>query len=307
MYDTVQLGAFPAEGRTKTACHPHIQFQGQQMNKTTFFAYARRAPFGGRLSQAQVDGTSAILAEAERRNLPDEQIAYILATVFHETGGKMQPIKETQKPSEQFVADKTVVKRLDNAWASGKLKQVRTPYWRFDKKGKAWFGRGFAQVTHETNYKKFGIADAPEKALELATAIRILFEGMVLGKFTGRKLSDFFGKSKADPEGARVIVNGTDKATLIAGYYRNFLDSLIAAREMKAAAPDDAKPDDVPLLKDKTVQTIVAAGGGTFLTGLISAVSNPWAFLTVALVLVAIGGGFWLWHTGRLELKRGAA
>lgn len=277
------------------------------MNKTTFFAYARRAPFGGRLSQAQVDGTSAILAEAERRNLPDEQIAYILATVFHETGGKMQPIKETQKPSEQFVADKTVVKRLDNAWASGKLKQVRTPYWRFDKKGKAWFGRGFAQVTHETNYKKFGIADAPEKALELGTAIRILFEGMVLGKFTGRKLSDFFGKGKADPEGARVIVNGTDKATLIAGYYRNFLDSLIAAREMKAATPDDAKPDDVPLLKDKTVQTIVAAGGGTFLTGLISAVSNPWAFLTVALVLVAIGGGFWLWHTGRLELKRVAA
>ncbi len=277
------------------------------MNKTTFFAYARRAPFGGRLSQAQVDGTSAILAEAERRNLPDEQTAYILATVFHETDGKMQPIKETQKPSEQFVADKTVVKRLDNAWASGKLKQVRTPYWRFDKKGKAWFGRGFAQVTHETNYKKFGIADAPEKALELGTAIRILFEGMVLGKFTGRKLSDFFGKGKADPEGARVIVNGTDKATLIAGYYRNFLDSLLAAREMKAAAPDDAKPDDVPLLKDKTVQTIVAAGGGTFLTGLISAVSNPWAFLTVALVLVAIGGGFWLWHTDRLELKRVAA
>jgi len=278
-----------------------------QMNKTTFFAYARRAPFGGRLSQAQVDGTSAILAEAERRILPDEQIAYILATVFHETGGKMQPVKETQKPSEQFVADKTVVKRLDNAWASGKLKQVRTPYWRFDKKGKAWFGRGFAQVTHETNYRKFGIADAPEKALELATAIRILFEGMVLGKFTGRKLADYFGKGKADPEGARVIVNGTDKATLIAGYYRNFLDSLIAAREMKAAAPDDAKPDDVPMLKDKTVQTIVAAGGGTFLTGLISAVSNPWAFLTVALVLVAIGGGFWLWHTGRLELKRVAA
>jgi putative chitinase len=30
------------------------------MNKTTFFAYARRAPLGGRLSQAQVDGTSAM-------------------------------------------------------------------------------------------------------------------------------------------------------------------------------------------------------------------------------------------------------
>ncbi|MFK4821449.1 hypothetical protein ACI0FS_14795 [Ochrobactrum quorumnocens] len=37
------------------------------MNKTTFFAYARRAPFGGRLSQARVSGTEAILAEAAKR------------------------------------------------------------------------------------------------------------------------------------------------------------------------------------------------------------------------------------------------
>ncbi|WP_235969160.1 hypothetical protein [Brucella tritici] len=49
------------------------------MNNTTFFAYARRALFGGGLSKAQVDGTSAILAEAERRDLPDEQTAYVLA------------------------------------------------------------------------------------------------------------------------------------------------------------------------------------------------------------------------------------
>ena len=50
-----------------------------------------RAPSGGRLSQGQVSGTEAIPVEAPRRNLPDEQLAYILATVFHETGGKMQP------------------------------------------------------------------------------------------------------------------------------------------------------------------------------------------------------------------------
>ncbi|ASV84101.1 chitinase-like domain protein [Ochrobactrum quorumnocens] len=76
---------------------------------------------------------------------------------------------------------------------------------------------------------------------------------------------------------------------------------------MKAASVEDAKPDDVPLLQDKTVQTIVAAGGGTFVTGLIGTVSNPWTFLTFALIVVALGGGLWLWHSGRLELKRGAA
>ncbi|MCO7729116.1 chitinase, partial [Brucella intermedia] len=64
--------------------------------------------------------------------------------------------------------------------------------------------------------------------------------------------------------------------------------------------------DDVPLLQDKTVQTIVAGTGGTLVTGLIGAVSNPWAFATVALLLVAAGAGFWLWKSGRLELKRAA-
>ena len=39
------------------------------MNNTTFFTYARRAPFGGRLSQAQMDGTSAIINEAMKRCL----------------------------------------------------------------------------------------------------------------------------------------------------------------------------------------------------------------------------------------------
>ncbi len=284
------------------------------MNKTTFFAYARRAPFGGRLSQAQVDGTSAILAEAERRGLPDEQTAYVLATAFHETGGKMQPIEENLNytsaarirqvwPSRfstvaaaqpyvrnpQALANKVYGGRMGNAGANDG--------WRFR-------GRGLAMITGRDNYKKYGLGDAPDKALDDSTAVRILFDGMINGKFTGKRLADYFGSGWAAPQDARAIVNGTDKASLIAGYYRNFLDSLVAAREMKPAAAEDAKPDDVPLLQDKTVQTIVAGTGGTLVTGLIGAVSNPWAFATVALLLVAAGAGFWLWKSGRLELKR---
>ena len=33
------------------------------MNVTTLFANVRRAPFGGQLTQAQIDGMNAILAE----------------------------------------------------------------------------------------------------------------------------------------------------------------------------------------------------------------------------------------------------
>ncbi|WP_454623105.1 chitinase [Brucella anthropi] len=287
------------------------------MNKTTFFAYARCAPFGGRLSQAQVDGTSAILAEAERRGLLDEQTAYVLATAFHETGGKMQPIEEN--------LNYTSAARIRQVWpsrfASVAAAQpfVRNPPALANKvyggrmgntrpnDGWLYRGRGLPMITGKDNYKKFGIADAPEKALEDGTAVHILFDGMINGKFTGKRLADYFGAGNDNPEGARAIVNGSDKARLIAGYYRNFLDSLLAAREMKPAVAEDAKPDDVPLLQDKTVQTIVAGTGGTLVTGLIGAVSNPWAFATVALLLVAAGAGFWLWKSGRLELKRAAA
>ncbi|GHC61701.1 chitinase [Limoniibacter endophyticus] len=282
------------------------------MNRTTFFAYARRAPFGGRLSQAQVDGTNAILDEAKRRSVSDRELAYILATVFHETGGKMQPVEENLNYSaarirqvwpSRFASVAAAQpyannpQKLANKVYGGRMGNTRP------NDGWLFRGRGLPQITGAENYKKFGIYDAPEKALELATAIRILFDGMLKGMFTGRKLSDYFGSGKEDPIGARRVVS-TDKASLIAGYYRNFLDSITAAKEAKVLAGEEAKPDDVPLLKDKTVQTIVTAGGGTFVTGLIGAVSNPWAFATVALVVVMAAAGFWLWKSGRLELKR---
>jgi putative chitinase len=288
------------------------------MNNTTFFAYARRAPFGGRLSQAQVDGTNAILAEAAKRKVQDNQLAYILATVFHETGGKMQPVEENLNYTTAAQIKKTWPTRFPTVASAQPF--VRNPRGLANKvyggrmgnnsQNDGWLyrGRGLPQITGKANYTKFGIAN-PDSALQMPTALRILFDGMLKGMFTGRKLSDYFNAdqsvgTKEDPEGARRIVNGTDKASLIAGYYRNFLDSLTAAREMKAVPADDAKPDDEPLIKDKAVQTIIAAGGGTFLTGLIGAVSNPWAFATVALIVIMAGAGMYLCHSGRLELRR---
>ncbi|ACE93042.1 hypothetical protein AMC90_CH04053 [Rhizobium phaseoli] len=60
-----------------------------------FFSCVPRAPFGGSLWQSQVDGLNKILDEWERRGLSDVRwLAYMLATTFHETGGKMQPVRE---------------------------------------------------------------------------------------------------------------------------------------------------------------------------------------------------------------------
>ncbi|MGH6774805.1 hypothetical protein [Brucella tritici] len=196
------------------------------MNKTTFFAYARRAPFGGRLSQAQVDGTSAILAEAERRGLPDEQTTYVLATAFHETGGKMQPVAENLNYTTAAQIKKTWPSRFSTVAAAQSY--VRNPQGLANKvhggrmgntganDGWLYRGRGLVQITGRDNYKKYGLGDAPDKALEDDTAVRILFDGMINGKFTGERLADYFGAGNSDPVGARAIVNDSDKAIVLA-------------------------------------------------------------------------------------------
>ena len=57
-------------------------------------------------------------------------------------------------------------------------------------------------------------------------AINIMLEGMKQGWFTGRKLSDYIYQSKKDYVSARRIINGTDKANLIAGYADTFEKAL---------------------------------------------------------------------------------
>lgn len=287
-----------------------------KLNRTTFFAYVRKAPFGGRLSQSQVDGLNAILDEWGKRKLSDLRwLAYMLATAYHETGARMQPVRETFATS-----DAQAIKRLDKAYAEGKLPQVSKPYWRPDGNGNSFFGRGLAQITHAVNYAKFGIAKTPGDALKLSVAVRILFDGMIDGKFTNRRLSDYFNDAQDDPIGARRIVNGQDKTRLIAGYHRNFLDAIKAAistyiddgRETDYVAPDvkpeDAKPDDVPVTQSKSLWAILT----TFLSGItalpfLGNVNNGWALGAFALILVAACIGAWLVATGRVTINRSKA
>ena len=52
----------------------------------------------------------------------------------------------------------------------------------------------------------------------------------IAGSFTGRRLADFFGAQREDWEGARAIINGSDRARLGAGHARAFHRALVAAR-----------------------------------------------------------------------------
>lgn len=208
------------------------------MSNAAFFA-AIRPLFGGALSQSQVDGVNHILSAT--KGLPKSYRAYLLATTHHETAKTMMPVRETLAST-----DKAAVARLEKAWKDGKLKWVKTPYWRFDKDGKTWLGRGYVQLTHKANYQKAGkligvdLVSNPNAAMVPQIAAKVLVDGSVQGIFTGKRLGDYL---PGDYVGARRVINGTDKAETIAGLARGYeaaLNHFDYAPE-EAAAP--AKPE----------------------------------------------------------------
>lgn len=296
------------------------------MNRDVFFSYVRSAPFGGRISTSQFAGLTAILDKWDNSTFTDVRwLAYMLATVFHETNAKMQPVVEnlnyttaarirevwpsrfpTLVSAQPFVKN---AKALANKVYNGQMgnREGSNDGWDYR-------GRGLPQLTGRNMYAKFGIAGNPEWALEPKRSIDILFRGMIEGLYTGRKLSQYFNATTDDRIGARAIVNGKDKAALIAGYHRNILDAIQAA--IKAAEtgkvpatvePQDSKPDDIVPAKSGSLWSAVLGlfGGGGVATGqIIGSVNNIWAFLAVLMLIGGAGVLIWLIMSGRLQILR---
>ena len=206
------------------------------MNRAVFFD-AIRPLFGG-LSTDQVRGLEILLAAVD--GLPVRHQAYVLATAFHETAATMQPVRETLAKTDAEAA-----RRLERAWKAGKLPWVKTPYWRADN-GKYWIGRGYVQLTHKVNYERAGkrmgvdlVAD-PSAAMSPMLAARIIVQGMSEGWFTGVKMSDC-----ATYRDMRKVVNGMDRADMIAGYAAKFETALLEA-ERQAPRPDVEPVEAMP-------------------------------------------------------------
>jgi predicted chitinase len=199
------------------------------IDRKGFFDGVRGPLYGGRLARAQVAGMTALIDRFEAGGETHDRrfLAYMLATTHHETGGRMQPVRET------FAAtDDTAIGRLDRAFAEGRLPQVSEPYWRRDTDGRTWLGRGLVQITHRRNYERLSsligidLVQRPERAMEMAVSVEILVVGMLRGAFTGRRLADCFSPGRADWIGARRIINGLDRAERVAGYGRAFFAAL---------------------------------------------------------------------------------
>lgn len=178
--------------------------------------------------------TNLIIREAEQQGMLRNQLAYALATAYHETGFSMEPIKETVQINhkDRNPSDEEVIARLDRAFARGQLPWVSRPYWK-----DGHFGRGFVQLTHLHNYekatKKLGVnfVEDPDKALEPCLAAKILIIGMQEGWFTGKKISDYITLQKSNFKSARRVVNGLDRASEIAEYARAYDKALLEELE----------------------------------------------------------------------------
>ena len=212
------------------------------IGRKVFYDHVRQSVFGGRLSPDQFDGTELLLDmwEAHYPDLVDAGLAYILATCFHESARRMQPVNETLAATEE-----SVIRILDRAWARGQLQGVRRPYWRRDADGKAWFGRGIVQLTLKDNYRCMGdwlgekagldvdlVAD-PARALDPEISARIAFEGIIHGLFrNGHWLAKYVDEAGVDFVAARNIVNGRfrDDARQIAAIAEAFFEAISKAR-----------------------------------------------------------------------------
>lgn len=178
----------------------------------------------GKLSQGQVDGISALLKAIEGDDAIQEipHVAYMFATVKHETADKFQPITE--------YGSKSYFNKYDPILADTATRRQRAKDHgnTVEGDGYTYRSRGYVQITWKNNYEKLGKAIStnlvtnPDHALKPQIAYKIMSYGMRNGSFTGKKLSDYLNAKKTDYTNARKIINGLDKADLIKGYAEKF-------------------------------------------------------------------------------------
>lgn len=179
-----------------------------------FFTTIR--PLFGKMTTPQVEGIEAKLAAFAAQASPLAYVAYGLATSFHETAQKMQPVPEIGR---------------------GRGKAYGKPG---KHAGQIAYGRGDVQLTWDYNYEradvelglKGALTSNYDRAMGTEISAQIMVIGMTEGWFTARKFSTYLpAKGPATVvqfTSARRIINGIDRAEKVAGYAMLFQAALVA-------------------------------------------------------------------------------
>ena len=191
--------------------------------------------FGKKMTTAQKQNIFTIIDafENDERMKSQRWLAYILATSKHESNDTFAPVAEGYwiKPESKRVS------ALYNYYRKNNPAAMKTIFPN-GKNGVAYYGRGrVVQLTHNFNYKLASLKIYKDERLyndpdmiinEPACDLAVTFRGMLEGWFTDYRLEQFFplGSHKANWRSARKIINGLDKADMIAGYAMKFYELL---------------------------------------------------------------------------------
>jgi predicted chitinase len=178
--------------------------------------------------------TRLLIDACKTEDLPRNQCAYVLATAWHESG-QYQYMREIWGPT-----------------AAQRRYEGRTDLGNVQKgDGRKFLGRGFCQITGRRNYtdwsRRLGLdlLKEPQLAERPDIAAKIIVLGMKLGTFTSKKLANYITLSKSDFVNARRIINGMDRADLIAHYAQQY-DDLLLADQYGQSAQQPAPPAPAP-------------------------------------------------------------
>lgn len=206
----------------------------------------------GSLTQSQVAGLSFLLDKIEADTLSVQEASYMLSTIAHESAWTFEPIAE--RGSRAYFEKYEGRKSLGNTRKGD---------------GYKYRGKGFCQITGRRNFTLFtdllgiDLVNNPDLALEPDTAYRIISLGMKDGLFTGKKLANYINSRGTDYKNARRIINGVDKAALIAGYAKSIekcLSGSIGAEDAPSVGVADAtEAPQSPSVNVENAENVTAA------------------------------------------------
>lgn len=201
-----------------------------KVNRKAFYSNFKQKVRSRGLDDYQKVGSEAIFDYWDSNLFLDFRwLAYILATAFYESSEHMRPVYEGAvyynskyynnpfyTKNLHFRGGIDEKKSIEIARKLGKTGRAQHNYWEQDPITKqTYIGRGLCQLTLKDNYQKFSdllgidLVNEPDKAFELEISVKIMFLGMLKGKFReGHKLSKYFNEKKEDWYRARNIING---------------------------------------------------------------------------------------------------
>lgn len=241
------------------------------MDRSKFYAYLRSSKcnlFGKSLTQQQVTTLDLIIDEAIARGLFRPHTAYVMATAYHEVGSTLRPIRENLNYTTAAAIVRVWPSRFKSA-AEAKP-YVKKPQALANKvyggrlgntgpnDGWLYRGGGLVQLTGRENYRKYGLENRPETILAPMVSVQVMVDGMVNGRFTGKKLADY-----SDFTQMRAIINADVKANgaKIAGYAKQFEAAMAEAGfpyQFKLAAIDPVQMPEPVKAPTHTAETPVA-------------------------------------------------